>query len=154
MFPATVSLTVPNAAALAVLTAFIAGTAEAAPATTPSPAKEPAPAPKSAAAPAAAPGPATAQVQEVAAPAKTASAPSPAAESAAAAAPASTAATDPVNYEQVKQVVIAITKTKGRDVAVAALAQFGVAKAQDLKPEQYADFVAQAKALLAESTLA
>jgi hypothetical protein len=121
-------------------------------------------------------GPATAKA---AAPIKTASAPTPAAASVATDAPASTAATlDPkpaavsqpletaaaqlaskpeasklvpptVTYDDVKALVLQVSKDKGRDTAAAVLAGFGVAKAPELKPAQYADAVAQLKAALA-----
>lgn len=119
-------------------------------------AKSPAPAPKPAAAPEAAPGQATAKVQEAAAPEKTASAPSPAAESAGDQQRASTAATDakPLAYEDVKPLILELTKTKGRESAASALAKFGAAKGPELKPEQFAEFVAHAKSLLAEGALA
>ncbi len=120
-------------------------------------------------------GPATAKA---AAPTKTASASTPAAASAVDAAPASTAATpDPksaavsppsetaaalpaskpevstsvaaVTYDDVKALVLQVSKDKGRNAAAAVLSGFGVAKAPELKPEQYADAVAQLKAVLA-----
>ena len=113
-------------------------------------AKEPAPLPKPAAAHEAAAGPATAPAVEAAAPEKTASALSPTAESAAADAQASTAATEPVNYEKgVKPLILKIITVKGREAATAAFAKFGVAKGPDLKPEQYAQFVAHANEVLA-----
>ncbi|MDT0140190.1 hypothetical protein [Acidovorax sp. PRC11] len=158
MFPATVSITVPDAAALTALTAFLAGgTAPTpAPAPTRSAAKEPAQAPKSAAAPAAAAGPSTAPAAEAAAPEKTASAPSPAAEPAAAPAPASTAATDaPLTYDKdIKPLIIQLGKERGRDATLALLGKFGATSGPGLKPEQFGEFVEGAKAVLAESALA
>lgn len=119
-------------------------------------AKSPAPAPKPAAASGAAPGQATAKVQEVAAPEKTASAPNPAAESVVGQQQASTAATDAkhLTYEDVKPLILELTKAKGREVAAGALAKFGAAKGPELKPEQFAEFVAHAKNLLVEGALA
>lgn len=144
MFPITI--TIHNQAQLNLVAAALNGQA-----------KEPAPKP-AAAAPEAAHGQATAKVQEVAAPEKTASAPSPAAESAAAQPQASTAATSsdskPLTYEDVKPLILDLTKAKGREVAAGALAKFGAAKGPELKPEQFAEFVAHAKSLLAESALA
>lgn len=54
-----------------------------------------------------------------------------------------------VTYDDVKALVLQVSKDKGRDAAAAVLAGFGVAKAPELKPEQYADAVAQLKAALA-----
>ena len=132
--------------------------------------------PKSAPAHADVAGPTTAKA---AAPEKTASASTQAAASAATAAQASTAATpDPkaaavsqptetaaatpasspeasspapstVTYEDVKTLVLKVSKEKGRDAAAGVLAGFGVAKAPELKPEQYAAAVAQLQAVLA-----
>ena len=139
MFPATLSITVPNAAALAALAAFLAKDKDAA-----------APAPKPAAAPAAAAGQNTAAAPAAAAPEKTASAPPPAAASAADTSPASTAATDtPVAYDQVKALILKLNTAKGRDALVAALGKFGVAKGPELKPEQYAEFVDHANQVIA-----
>ena len=136
MFPITI--TIHNQTQLAAVTAALSGQA-----------KEPAPAPKPAAAPEAASGQATAKVQEAAAPTKTANAPSPAVESAAAQPQASTVATESVTYEQVKPLILKINAAKGREAAAGALAKFGVTKGPELKPEQYADFVAHANEVLA-----
>lgn len=54
-----------------------------------------------------------------------------------------------VTYDDVKALVLQVSKDKGRDAAAAVLSGFGVAKAPELKPEQYADAVAQLKAALA-----
>ncbi len=54
-----------------------------------------------------------------------------------------------VTYDDVKALVLRVSKDKGRDAAVAVLSGFGVTKAPELKPEQYADAVAQFKAALA-----
>lgn len=53
-----------------------------------------------------------------------------------------------VTYEDVRALVLRVSKEKGRDVAAAVLALFGVAKAPELKPEQYADVVAHFKSEL------
>lgn len=53
-----------------------------------------------------------------------------------------------VTYDDVKALVLQVSKDKGRDAAAAVLAGFGVAKAPELKPEQYADAVAQFRATL------
>ena len=49
-------------------------------------------------------------------------------------------------YAAASMAIIALSKDKGRDAAVAVLAKMGVAKATDLKAEQYADAIAAAKA--------
>lgn len=54
-----------------------------------------------------------------------------------------------VTYEDVKTLVLKVSKDKGRDAAAAVLAGFGVAKAPELKTEQYADAVTQLQAALA-----
>ena len=136
MFPITI--TIHNQAQYDLVASALAGQA-----------KEAAAAPKPAAAPAAAAGPATAPAAQAAAPEKTAAAPSPAAVSAAADAQASTAATEPVTYDQVKPLILKINAAKGREAAAAALGKFGVSKGPDLKPEQYAEFVAHAAEVLA-----
>lgn len=150
MFPITVSFTVPDSQGLTALATALAALGITTPTPAPVAAKEPAAAPKPAATPAAAAGPATAPTAEAAAPEKTAVASSPAAASAAADAQASTAATEPVNYEKgVKPLILKINTAKGREAATAALGKFGVTKGPDLKPEQYAEFVAHATELLA-----
>lgn len=149
MFPITVTLTIPDNQSLNGLAAALTSLGIATPAPTIAAAKEPATAPKPAAAPAAAAGPATAPAAEAAAPEKTAAASSPAAASAAADVQASTAATEPVTYDQVKPLILKINADKGRNAAAAALSKFGVTKGPDLKPEQYAPFVAHANEVLA-----
>ena len=62
---------------------------------------------------------------------------------------ASSPAPSTVTYEDVKTLVLKVSKEKGRDAAAGVLAGFGVAKAPELKPEQYADAVAQLQAVLA-----
>ena len=49
-------------------------------------------------------------------------------------------------YEDVAKAIIALSKEKGRDAAVAVLNKLGVAKATDLTPEEYAKAIAAAKA--------
>lgn len=53
-----------------------------------------------------------------------------------------------VTYDQVKPLIIELSKKKGRDAAVGALQKFGADAGPALKPEQYADFVAHANGLL------
>lgn len=90
------------------------------------------------------------------------SAKAPAPKSAAVSQPTETAAASPaskpeasspapsiVTYEDVKTLVLRVSKDKGRDTAAGVLAGFGVAKAPELKPEQYGDAVAQLQAALA-----
>jgi hypothetical protein len=149
MFPITVSFTVPDSQSLTALATALTALGITAPSPAPVAAKEPAAAPKPAATPAAAAGPATAPAAEAAAPEKTAAASSPAAASAEVDAQASTAATEPVTYDQVKPLILKINAAKGREAAAAALGKFGVTKGPDLKPEQYAPFVAHANEVLA-----
>lgn len=49
-----------------------------------------------------------------------------------------------VDYEAVKKATLELSKAKGREATVAVLKRFGAEKAPDLKPEQYADYVAAA----------
>lgn len=95
-----------------------------------------------------APTPPTAEVAG-AAPGKTGAASLPSAGSVAADAPALTAATEPLTYNDVKPLILKINTAKGREAATAALAKFGVSRGPELKPEQYAEFVAHAQELLA-----
>lgn len=44
--------------------------------------------------------------------------------------------------EDARKAVLALSKTKGRDAAVAVLTTFGADKVPALKPEQFAEFVA------------
>lgn len=67
---------------------------------------------------------------------------------AAAATKASTDAPAPT-YDDVKAKVLALSKDKGREPTVQLLLRHGVAKAPDLKPEQYADFIADVDAIIA-----
>ena len=68
------------------------------------------------------------------------------------AAEAAAATTSPaaasVTYDQVKAAITRAANAKGRDAVLILLKEFGVAKGPDLKPEQYADFVAKANTLL------
>lgn len=52
-------------------------------------------------------------------------------------------------YDDVKAKVLTLSKDKGRDQVVAILQRYGVAKAPDLKPEQYADIIADIDAIIA-----
>lgn len=53
-------------------------------------------------------------------------------------------------YDDVKAMILAVSKAKGRDGAVGLLKQFGAEKGPDLqaKPDQFGPFVEAAKALL------
>jgi hypothetical protein len=62
--------------------------------------------------------------------------------------PASSDATAPT-YDDVKTKVLELSKEKGRDQVVALLQRHGVAKAPDLKAEQYAAVIADVTAILA-----
>lgn len=53
-----------------------------------------------------------------------------------------------VSYDDVKAVIIKVSGAKSRDDVVALLGKFGVAKGPDLKPAQYAEFVAAATELI------
>lgn len=87
----------------------------------------------------------TATGAAAAAPEKTAAGSGPAAGSAAAQPQASTAADDTIAYDDVKLAIVALVKAKGAPAAAAVLKEFGAAKGPELKPEQYAAFVAAAK---------
>lgn len=77
---------------------------------------------------------------ETDAPEKTAAESNPTAASVEGDAQASTAA-EPLTYEQVAAAITAMVK-KDRQKAVDTLAKFGVKKGPELKPEQYAEFMA------------
>lgn len=65
-------------------------------------------------------------------------------------APAEEAKAEPaaaIDYDQVKAKVLALAQSKGRDVLVALLQRHGAAKAPDLKPVQYAAFLADIDAI-------
>lgn len=51
-------------------------------------------------------------------------------------------AADAVTYQQAADAVTKLAKTKGRDIAVGVLKQFGAVKLPDVKPDQYAAVLA------------
>lgn len=57
-----------------------------------------------------------------------------------------TAPASPVPYADVIAAINSLAAAKGRNTAVELLSKFGVSKGPELKPEQYADFVATAAA--------
>jgi hypothetical protein len=141
MFPITI--TIANTAQLnAVMAALATGDAVAQEVAA-------APAPKQKATPAKTAPPANTQptaeaVQEPAPENK----PEPSATTQAADAPAAAEA-PAVAFDAVRDAIMGLSKAKGRDAAVAVLGTFGVAKAPELKAEQYADVVAAAKKAMA-----
>lgn len=54
-----------------------------------------------------------------------------------------------VSYEDVKHAIVKLSGSKGRDAVVALLTEFGAGKGPDLKPEQFAEFIAKASQLVA-----
>lgn len=56
------------------------------------------------------------------------------------------AAADALTYADIRAVMLKLTTAKGRDAAIELLGKHNVAKAQDLSEDQYADFIADAKA--------
>lgn len=78
------------------------------------------------------------------APEKTAGASDQSAANAEAEPPASTAA-EPITYEKVRASITALAKTR-REHVVDTLAKFGAKTGSGLKPEQYADFLAELEA--------
>lgn len=54
-----------------------------------------------------------------------------------------------VTYDQVKELILKVNQEKGRPAIEELLSGFGVKKGPELKPEQYAEFVAAAETLLA-----
>lgn len=54
-----------------------------------------------------------------------------------------------VTYDDVKVAILKLSNVKGRDAVLALLKPFGAAKGPELKPEQFAEFVAQANAAIA-----
>ena len=52
--------------------------------------------------------------------------------------------------KDVKPLIVKISVEKGREKAIALMQRFGVSKSPDLLPDQYADVVKQAKAILEE----
>lgn len=63
--------------------------------------------------------------------------------------PEDTSPAAPVTYDDVRALVVKVSRTKGEDVARAVLTGLGVAKAPALTPEQYPEAVAQLQAALA-----
>ena len=91
----------------------------------------------------------TAEVAAVTdAPEKTADASSQPVESAAPAPQASTAADPAVTYKEAAEAVTKLSRTKGRDAAIAVLKSFGADKLPDVKPEDLAAVVAACQAAL------
>ena len=64
-------------------------------------------------------------------------------------APAADSPAPGATYDEVKNAIVKLSGQKGRDQVVALLSQFDAAKGPDLKPEQFADFLAQANAAMA-----
>lgn len=58
-----------------------------------------------------------------------------------------TAAVDeePASYEDVKKLILELSKVKGSKVAVSVLGLSGATKGPELKPEKFAEFVANAR---------
>lgn len=56
---------------------------------------------------------------------------------------------DRPTYDQVKDKLLALSKEKGREPTVALLSRFGAARGPDLKPDQYAKFIADVDAIFA-----
>lgn len=52
---------------------------------------------------------------------------------------------EPTEYTDVQTAITALAQAKGRDAAVAVLADFGVKKGAELMPGQYAEVVASAQ---------
>lgn len=53
-----------------------------------------------------------------------------------------------IDYETVKAAVIKLSQAKGREVVVDVLSRFGVQKAPDLMPTQYADALAKIQSVI------
>lgn len=53
------------------------------------------------------------------------------------------------SYDQVKAKLLALSKEKGREPTVTLLSRFGATRGPDLKPEQYAKFIADVDAIFA-----
>lgn len=90
----------------------------------------------------------TAEAETAAAPEKTADASSQPVESAAPAPQASTAADPAVTYKEAAEAVTKLSRTKGRDAAIAVLKSFGADKLPDVKTEDFAAVVAACQAAL------
>ncbi|RMD00042.1 hypothetical protein EAY64_05450 [Aquitalea palustris] len=54
----------------------------------------------------------------------------------------------PPSYKDASEAIVALSKGKGRDAAVAILNKFGVSKLPDLDPSRFADIIDAAKAAL------
>jgi len=143
MFPITV--TVHDAAQLNAIMAAL-GTTGLQPAAT-APVATPAPKAERVAKPKAEPKPEAAEGNAAAASSEPATTAAPAASSTASEQPAADAPA--ITIADVNAAIIGLAKAKGRDAAVAVLKEFGVAKAPELKPEQYPAVVAAAKKAMA-----
>lgn len=67
--------------------------------------------------------------------------------------PSPVAALPAASYEDVKKAVLSVVQSCGREAAVAMLAEFGVAKSPELKPEQYTAVCTSAAALIEAATV-
>lgn len=52
------------------------------------------------------------------------------------------------SYDDVKKAILEVSKTKGREAAIALLGKHGAKTGPELKPEKFAPFLADAKAAL------
>lgn len=52
---------------------------------------------------------------------------------------------EPATYEDVKKLILELSKVKGSKVAVTVLGMSGASKGPELKPEKFAEFVANAR---------
>lgn len=143
MFPITV--TVHDAAQLNAIMAAL-GTTGLQPAAT-APVATPAPKAERVAKPKAEPKPEATEGNAAAASSEPATTAAPAASSTASEQPAADAPA--ISIADVNAAIIGLAKAKGRDAAVAVLKEFGVAKAPELKAEQYPAVVAAAKKAMA-----
>lgn len=62
--------------------------------------------------------------------------------------PATPAAEPEPTYQDAAAAITKLSRTKGRDAAVALLAKFGAAKLPDVKPEQFAEIIKAAIAAM------
>lgn len=62
----------------------------------------------------------------------------------------STTSADAPDYNATAKYVTKVSQTKGREAAVGMLKGFGAATLKDVKPEQFADVIAAAKRILGE----
>lgn len=53
-------------------------------------------------------------------------------------------------YQDAAAAITKLSRVKGRDTAVALLGEFGASKLPDVKPEQFADIIGKANALMGE----